>query len=110
MPLVLAYHPGKYAVLDKTAGIDTYSFVETRKRQLINFFKDVGETVLDTDTLLIEPVHRLDKPTSGCLVVGLSQQSITELEDAFRIRSVKKQYYAIVRGRPGDDSGVIRDH
>jgi 23S rRNA-/tRNA-specific pseudouridylate synthase len=47
-------------------------------------------------------VHRLDKPTSGLIVVAKTEEIKTALEDLFRERKVIKQYVALV-------NGVIRD-
>ena len=53
-------------------------------------------------------VHRLDKPTSGVLVFALSSEVAKELSEQFFLKSVKKEYTAIVRGVPADD--VVIDH
>lgn len=51
-------------------------------------------------------VHRLDRPTSGVLIFGLSAGAARELTTQFRDRTTSKHYLAIVRGWP-DDAGVI---
>ncbi|RNC71732.1 MAG: tRNA pseudouridine(65) synthase TruC [Desulfuromonadales bacterium] len=54
------------------------------------------------------PVHRLDKPTSGVLVFGLSPSAARHLADAFEAGRVAKTYLAVVRGVT-DDEGIV-DH
>jgi tRNA pseudouridine65 synthase len=54
----------------------------------------------------VYPVHRLDKPTSGVLLFGLSKEIAHELSEAFRNNEIKKEYVAVVRGYT-DKSGVI---
>jgi len=54
----------------------------------------------------VHPVHRLDKGTSGALVLALDPESATLLSQAFATRSVTKTYVALVRGWP-DASGTI---
>lgn len=44
------------------------------------------------------PVHRLDKPTSGVLVFGLTLEAVSALSAQFEAREVEKRYLAIVRG------------
>jgi tRNA pseudouridine65 synthase len=56
----------------------------------------------------VYPVHRLDRPTSGVLVFGLSPEAASALAERFRSRRVWKSYLAVVRGYP-DAQGVI-DH
>jgi Pseudouridylate synthases, 23S RNA-specific len=46
----------------------------------------------------IYPVHRLDRPTSGVLLFGLSSASASALHRLFLTRKIKKRYIALVRG------------
>ncbi|WP_309499513.1 tRNA pseudouridine(65) synthase TruC [Sulfurovum sp.] len=46
----------------------------------------------------VYPVHRLDKPTSGVLIFGLSAQIAQSLSLLFRTSEVHKEYIAVVRG------------
>jgi RluA family pseudouridine synthase len=52
-------------------------------------------------------VHRLDRDTSGVLVLAKTVDAQRVLSDQFFHRKVEKQYLAIVRGNPEDDSGII---
>lgn len=56
----------------------------------------------------VYPVHRLDRPTSGVLVFGLSSEAAAKLCDLFAQRHVNKEYLAVVRGYT-EDEGLI-DH
>lgn len=53
-------------------------------------------------------VHRLDRDTSGLLVVAKSELAHRRLVEMFKERSVRKEYVAIVFGRPEPERGVIR--
>jgi len=59
-------------------------------------------------------VHRLDKDTSGCILVAKNDATHAELARQFAERSAKKTYLAVVRGRPrataGSISGSIARH
>ncbi|HYC24112.1 MAG TPA: RluA family pseudouridine synthase [Candidatus Bathyarchaeia archaeon] len=52
-------------------------------------------------------VHRLDKDTTGVIVVAKTPQSMHALARQFARRTVRKTYQALVFGRPRSDSGVI---
>jgi 23S rRNA pseudouridine1911/1915/1917 synthase len=52
-------------------------------------------------------VHRLDKDTSGILVVAKNATAHAHLADQFAARSIRKIYLAVVFGEMADDSGVI---
>ena len=45
-------------------------------------------------------VHRLDKETSGVLILAKSKQTVTELTELFRERTIKKVYLALAYGKP----------
>ena len=47
-----------------------------------------------------QPVHRLDRPTSGLVVVGKRKKSLVNLAQLFEFRKVQKTYTAIVNGMP----------
>jgi 23S rRNA pseudouridine1911/1915/1917 synthase len=52
-------------------------------------------------------VHRLDKDTSGVMVIAKSDKSHHGLVELFKTRQVKKVYHAIVFGKPGTQKGCI---
>lgn len=52
-------------------------------------------------------VHRLDKDTSGLIVVAKDIETQETLSAAFRDRKVQKSYIALVHGSPREDSGMI---
>lgn len=54
----------------------------------------------------VYPIHRLDRPTSGTLIFGLSSESAAALAEQFALRSVQKRYLALVRGFTQED-GLI---
>jgi 23S rRNA pseudouridine1911/1915/1917 synthase len=52
-------------------------------------------------------VHRLDKDTSGVLVVAKTDRAHHELSRQFKARKIRKHYLALVHGSPANDSGRI---
>jgi 23S rRNA pseudouridine955/2504/2580 synthase len=52
-------------------------------------------------------VHRLDRDTSGCLVVAKTSAAATHFGDVFRSRSARKIYWAVVAGNPSPRQGEI---
>jgi len=53
-------------------------------------------------------VHRLDKETSGCLIIAKTEAAFIELQRQFKAREVKKEYLALVHGRVEPKQGTIR--
>jgi len=52
-------------------------------------------------------VHRLDRDTSGVMVVAKSERAHTALSEQFKKREVTKTYLALVHGEPGSGSGKV---
>src|SRR5258708_7554202 len=51
--------------------------------------------------------HRLDRDTSGCLVLGRHRKALAELGRLFKSGKVGKTYWAVVEGGPAEDEGRI---
>lgn len=56
---------------------------------------------------LPQPAHRLDTDTAGCLVLGRTAPMLARLNALFAARQVGKAYWAVVRGGPAGESGVV---
>lgn len=55
-------------------------------------------------------VHRLDKDTSGVMIMAKTQDAYVRLVERFKEHSIHRIYLTIVRGNPGDDHGVINSN
>lgn len=53
------------------------------------------------------PVHRLDRDTSGCLLLARNPKAHKRFQQAFEAGRVEKTYLAVVAGVPGAESGLI---
>ena len=51
--------------------------------------------------------HRLDRDTSGCLVLGRHRKALERLGDLFKRGEIDKTYWAVVEGGPEADEGVV---
>lgn len=71
--------------------------------------KNVGDPSTDSGQANLRPgiVHRLDKNTSGVMVVARNQNSFQVLKNLFQKRLVEKTYWAIVCGCPQEKKGTI---
>ncbi len=54
--------------------------------------------------------HRLDRDTSGCLILGRQKKALRRLGKLFETGGVTKTYWAVVHGGPKEDSGLIEGH
>ena len=57
----------------------------------------------------LELVHRLDKDTSGCLLIAKGRENLLKLQDAFRTQRLKKHYLALTAGVWEQQSSSVRN-
>ena len=102
----LTYEDEHLLVVDKPAGIAMHpgagTPAGTLAAQLVTLGADGGD---DPERPGI--VHRLDRDTSGLLVVARSQSVFAALQEAIRRREVERRYLALVRARPKSRTGRI---
>ena len=58
-----------------------------------------GLRALRPETRFLELVHRLDRDTSGCLMVAKKRSALKHLHEQLRLKTMRKQYAALVRGQ-----------
>ncbi len=106
-PLPLLYQDADLLVVDKPAGLTVHPAPScnepTLVHRLVHHFPEIAS--LDADRPGI--VHRLDKDTSGLMLVALNQQTRLSLAKDFAARRIHKEYLALVYGVP-DSPGVCR--
>jgi len=102
----LAFEDGHVVVVDKPAGLAVHPGAGGAARTLLPQLLTLGAQGGD-DPSRPGVVHRLDRDTSGLLVVSRSQEAYTALQDAIRRREVERRYLALVRGHPRSRTGRI---
>src|SRR5439155_25198311 len=104
--LRIAYEDEDLLIVDKTAGIVVHPSAGHPGGTLVQALLDRGIAGGDVPE---RPgiVHRLDRDTSGLLVVARSEEAYTRLQDLVRKRALERRYLALVRGRPRSRSGRI---
>lgn len=117
MKLPIIYEDADMVAVNKPAGVMTHPDGRTTEETVSDWFattyplsKEVGETQKLTDgTEIRRPgiVHRLDRETSGVLVLAKTPEAHTFLKEAFQNREAKKTYLAFVYGVPKERKGVI---
>ncbi len=108
-PKVL-YEDEALLVLDKPAGLVVHPAPSHHGPTLVDWLKDYlgpGAAELFAEPERLGLVHRLDKDTSGVLVVTKSAAAKTEVGRQFHDRLVKKEYEAFIEGVPPRKMGII---
>lgn len=108
LPLEIVYEDDQVTVVNKEQGMVTHPAAGNWTGTLVNaLLFHWGRGAVETSH---RPgiVHRLDKDTSGLIITAKNIASETWLQEQFQQRRVKKEYIAIVVGRPPAASGNIK--
>lgn len=86
------YETDEMLIINKPAGIAVHggSGVDYGVIEALRSFR--------TDLKYLELVHRLDKETSGCLMIAKKRSALRNLHEQLRVKTVSKNYWALVRG------------
>jgi tRNA pseudouridine32 synthase/23S rRNA pseudouridine746 synthase len=98
----LLYRDALMLVLDKPAGIAVHKGPKGGENLEAGFH--ALRFGLPRDPAL---AHRLDRDTSGCLVLGRHRKALEKLGLLFKQGKIEKLYWAIVQGGPAQDEGLI---
>ena len=108
IPLNIIYEDDVFLIINKVSGMVVHPGFGNRDGTLVNALKfhfdnlpNIGEE--ERPGL----VHRLDKNTSGILVVAKTDIAMNNLTKQFSNRTIKRKYIALVWGDLKDDSGTI---
>jgi len=112
-PLKILYNNHGLIIIDKPAGMVVHPGAgfkgETLASALLYQFSTEGGKGIALVGEEHRPgiVHRLDKDTSGVILVAATQEMYEHLKDAFAERKVKKEYLALVSGKLEKPHGII---
>ena len=106
------YEDSDILAIDKPSGISVHGDGKTKEKTVTDWIlknypemKNIGEPIADIPRPGI--VHRLDRNTSGVLLLAKNQKTHQFLKRQFQNRTIKKTYLAIVEGWMKEDKGVI---
>ena len=110
IPLDIVYEDDALVVINKAAGMVVHpghgNYNGTLLNALLYHFKSLPLNANDRPGL----VHRIDKDTSGLLVVAKTEKAMTHLAKQFFDKTSQRSYYALVWGDVKDDTGTIEGH
>jgi 23S rRNA pseudouridine1911/1915/1917 synthase len=108
IPLKIVYEDADLLVIDKPAGLAVHPAPGTPSHTLANaVLHYLPGIARDPDSLRPGIVHRLDKDTSGLIIVAKNRLAQANLSDQFKNRIVKKTYITLVQGKLTPEKGVI---
>lgn len=108
IPLDIVYEDDYLAVINKPAGMVTHPAIANRSGTLVNallyYFKNLPH---DDSPERPGIVHRLDKNTTGLLIVGKEETAFKKLQKMMSERLISRQYLALICGHLKEDEGTI---
>jgi 23S rRNA pseudouridine1911/1915/1917 synthase len=108
--LEIIYNDENIIAIDKPAGIPVHPVnldeVNTLANGLIYHFPEIKK-VGDNSKIRPGIVHRLDKNTSGVMVLARNKKAYEELKRKFKEREIEKKYLAIVYGKLNKKEGIV---
>jgi 23S rRNA pseudouridine1911/1915/1917 synthase len=108
VPLTIVHEDARLLVVDKPAGMTVHPGSGRRSGTLVNaLLHHVRDLSGVGGVLRPGIVHRLDRGTSGLMVVAKDDETHRALSAQFASRGVEKEYLAIVQGVPRARQGVI---
>lgn len=108
IPLTIIYEDKDLVVVDKPAGLTVHPAPGHPNHTLINAILAHCPGLADiNDSMRPGIVHRLDKDTSGLMVIAKNQAAQQYLINQFKARSVAKGYLVLVSGRLTPERGII---
>jgi len=117
MKIPILYEDKDVIVINKPAGLNVHPDGKAKEKTLVDWIvkkypsaKNVGEPmVLENGTKIARPgiVHRIDRDTTGCLIIAKNKKAYEFLKEQFQSRKVRKVYHAFVYGSIKEDRGMI---
>ncbi|RAV30495.1 RluA family pseudouridine synthase [Sinomicrobium soli] len=110
IPLDIVYEDDELLVVNKPAGMVVHpghgNYSGTLINALVYHFEHLPKNSNERPGL----VHRIDKDTSGLLVIAKTEQAMTRLARQFFEKTSEREYVALVWGNVEEDEGTIRGH
>ncbi len=107
IPLDILYEDDDVLVVNKPAGLVVHPAPGHESGTLVNALLAYDPTLAQTDTERPGIVHRLDKGTSGLIIVARNPAALQHLQREFKARRVEKTYLALVEGHLQPPQGLI---
>ncbi len=107
LPLEVLHEDKDLVVVNKAAGMVVHPGAGHASGTLVNaLLHRVKDLAGVGGELRPGIVHRLDKDTTGCLVVAKHERALVALQKAFKTRAVEKTYLALVHGKPRPEGRI----
>ena len=114
LPINIVFEDDDLIIINKAAGMVVHpgygNYKDTLMNALVHHFQHLPVSKTQTIQADLRPglVHRIDKNTSGIIVIAKNELSMTRMAKKFFDRDIDRTYVALVWGDPHNDEGTIR--
>ena len=107
IPINIVYEDDDLLVINKKSGMVVHPGNGNTSGTLVNALMRYTKNLSNKEAFRPGIVHRIDKDTSGLMLVAKNDKAHDILAEGFKNKTIKREYIALVCGVIGEDSGVI---
>lgn len=107
IPINIVYEDDDLLVINKKSGMVVHPGNGNTSGTLVNALMHYTKNLSNKEAFRPGIVHRIDKDTSGLMLVAKNDKAHDILAECFKNKTIKREYIALVCGVIGEDSGVI---
>lgn len=107
IPINIVYEDDDLLVINKKSGMVVHPGNGNTSGTLVNALMHYTKNLSDKEAFRPGIVHRIDKDTSGLMLVAKNDKAHDILAEGFKNKTIKREYIALVSGVVGEDTGVI---
>ena len=107
IPINIVYEDDDLLVINKKSGMVVHPGNGNTSGTLVNSLMHYTKNLSNKEAFRPGIVHRIDKDTSGLMLVAKNDKAHDILAEGFKNKTIKREYIALVCGVIGEDSGVI---
>jgi 23S rRNA pseudouridine1911/1915/1917 synthase len=110
-PLEVIYEDNNFAIINKPFGVISHPTPNNKDQTLVNILLNKFEDKLSSHPDPLRPgiVHRLDKDTTGVMIIPFNEYAHWKIADQFKNRTIQKEYIALTWGEWVEDEGLIQN-
>ena len=110
-PLEVIYEDDDFAIINKPFGVISHPTTNNKDQTLVNILLNQFEDKLSSHPDPLRPgiVHRLDRDTTGVMIIPFNEYAHWKIADQFKNRTIQKEYIALTWGEWADDEGIIEN-
>ena len=110
-PLEVIYEDDDFAIINKPFGVISHPTSNNKNQTLVNILLNQFEDKLSSHPDALRPgiVHRLDKDTTGVMIIPFNEYAHWKIADQFKNRIIQKEYIALTWGEWAEEEGLIEN-